>query len=63
MSPGGIIVVDDCTPGELWDGALQAYEEFVREENLSNEIAADKLDIVRAQEAHASLENYRCLLF
>jgi len=25
LSPGGAIVVDDCQPHPLWDGALQAY--------------------------------------
>lgn len=47
MSSGGIIVVDDCKPAELWDGALQAYEEFVEQKGLSNEIAAGKLGIIR----------------
>jgi O-methyltransferase len=48
MSPGGIIVVDDCKAAELWDGALQAYEDFVRQKGLSNEITAEKLGIIRA---------------
>jgi len=48
MSPGGVIVVDDCMPSQLWDGALQAYEEFVQRNGLPKEIAAEKLGIVRA---------------
>lgn len=28
---GGGIVVDDCLPDSTWDGALQAYEEFIAE--------------------------------
>ncbi|MEO5679860.1 MAG: class I SAM-dependent methyltransferase [Acidimicrobiales bacterium] len=32
MQPGGIIVVDDCKEHPLWDGALQAYQEFVEGE-------------------------------
>jgi hypothetical protein len=32
---------------ELWDGALQAYEEFVRQKGLSKEITAGKLGIIR----------------
>jgi hypothetical protein len=48
MSPGGIIVVDDCTATGFWDGALQAYEEFVQQKGLSKEIVAEKLGIIRA---------------
>jgi len=48
MSPGGIIVVDDCQAPNLWDGALQAYEEFVQQKALPNEIAVEKLGIIRA---------------
>jgi O-methyltransferase len=47
MAPGGIIVVDDCKPQALWDGALQAYEEFVRERSWPSEIAADRLGVIR----------------
>jgi O-methyltransferase len=35
MSPGWIVIVDDCKAAELWDSALQAYEEFVRGEGAS----------------------------
>jgi hypothetical protein len=45
--PGGIIVVDDCKFAELWDGVLQAYEEFVQQKDLSKEITAEKLGIIR----------------
>ena len=32
LSPNGIIVVDDCYPAcEQWDGADQAYKEFMSE--------------------------------
>lgn len=48
MSPGGIIVVDDCKPANSYDGALQAYEEFLQQEGLPKEIAARKLGILRA---------------
>ena len=47
MSPGGIIVVDDCKPANLWDGALRAYDEFLQDKALPREIAADKLGIIR----------------
>jgi hypothetical protein len=43
MSPGGVLIVDDCQPNELWDGALQAYEEFIKEKGIPQEIAFDKL--------------------
>jgi hypothetical protein len=46
MAPGGIIVVDDCKDG-MWDGALQAYEEFARERRLPIEIVAEKLGVLR----------------
>jgi O-methyltransferase len=47
MSSGGIIIVDDCQPDQMWDGALQGYQEFARERNLPTEIAAEKLGVVR----------------
>jgi len=47
MSPGGVIVVDDCEPDQMWDGALQAYQEFAREKNLPAEIVLEKLGVVR----------------
>jgi O-methyltransferase len=47
LSPGGIIVVDDCsTDDERWDGALQAYQEFVTERNLPTAITGSKLGLV-----------------
>jgi O-methyltransferase len=47
MSSGGIIIVDDCQPDQMWDGALQAYQEFTRERDLAGEIVLEKLGIVR----------------
>ena len=47
MSPGGIIVVDDCQPANLWDGALRAYEEFVESKTLPKEVVAGKLGIIK----------------
>lgn len=49
MSPGGVIVIDDCRLGGLWDGALQAYEEFIEEKGLQREIVKDKLGIIRIE--------------
>lgn len=47
LSSGGIIIVDDCKADYVWEGALQAYEEFVAEKGLPREIAAERLGIVR----------------
>jgi hypothetical protein len=46
MSPGGVIVIDDCRPSKNFDGALQAYTEFCQTRNLSVDIAANKLGIL-----------------
>ena len=32
--PGGACMVDDCKRGTQWDGALQAYAEFIAEHNM-----------------------------
>ena len=32
--PGGGVVVDDCLPNSEWDGALQAYEEFLANHSM-----------------------------
>ena len=34
LTPGGVILVDDCQPDQRWDGALQAYREFIEEHGL-----------------------------
>ena len=49
MSPGGIVIVDDCQKGEVYqfDGALQAYVEFVTEMKVEEEYAARKLAVLR----------------
>jgi hypothetical protein len=47
MARGGIVVVDDCERGKLWDGALQAYEEFVSERGIPAEVVAEKLGVLR----------------
>jgi O-methyltransferase len=56
LSPGGIIVVDDCwsKPEHLWvkgigdayDGAMQAYKEFVAEKGLPEKFVETKLGII-----------------
>jgi SAM-dependent methyltransferase len=47
LAPGGVIVVDDCSPGGNWDGALQAYLEYCAARDIAPEIHCEKLGIVR----------------
>jgi O-methyltransferase len=47
LAPGGIIIVDDCSPGGNWDGALQAYQEYCAARGIAPEIHCDKLGIIR----------------
>lgn len=48
LSPGGIIVVDDCSCENIrWDGAYQAYREFAEERGQPLEIVHGKLGVVR----------------
>ncbi|MDT5016293.1 MAG: O-methyltransferase [Mycobacterium sp.] len=50
LSPGGVIVVDDCAPNNEWDGALEAYEKFVERVGLQSDIRAVKLGIIHKPE-------------
>ncbi|MFO1393254.1 MAG: class I SAM-dependent methyltransferase [Steroidobacteraceae bacterium] len=53
LSPGGVIIVDDCDPASaLWDGAHQAYVEFCAEVGVEPEIFVGKLGVLRPREAH-----------
>ena len=47
LAPGGVIVVDDCSPGGNWDGALQAYQEYCAAANIPVDIRCGKLGLVR----------------
>ena len=47
MSPGGIIVVDDCESENLFDGAMQAYEEFIADIGVPKKIECGKLGVIR----------------
>jgi O-methyltransferase len=47
LAPGGILVVDDCAPGTVVDGALQAYEEYCSDVSCLPEIECGKLGIIR----------------
>lgn len=56
LSPGGLIVVDDCwtVSKHMWvdgvakayDGAMQAYREFVAKKNLPEKFAETKLALI-----------------
>lgn len=57
LSPGGIIVVDDCWSkprhlfvegiADAYGGALQAYREFTAREGLPDELVEAKLGVIR----------------
>ena len=47
LSPGGIIVIDDCKQGNQWDGAMQAYSEFTETEKIPPRCLLDKLGVLQ----------------
>ena len=48
LTVGGIIVVDDCSEADhRWDGAFQAYKEFMNEIDQQEEIHFSQLGVVR----------------
>jgi O-methyltransferase len=46
LAPGGLIIVDDCRPDCVYDGAEQAYREFCRAMNLPYNTVHGKLGII-----------------
>lgn len=46
MAPGGIVVVDDCSPNDKFDGALAGYLEFVEQSGFPIDIREGKLGVV-----------------
>jgi O-methyltransferase len=50
-SPGAIVVVDDMLRDNHFDGAGQAYREFVAERGLAEEIVLRKLGVIRVPRA------------
>jgi len=46
MEKGGIIIVDDCRQDEYYDGALQAYNEFIESKNIKSNIVLEKLGLI-----------------
>ncbi len=47
MTPGGVIVVDDCQTDHVYDGSRQALEEFCQTHGLQFELVAGKLGVLR----------------
>jgi SAM-dependent methyltransferase len=47
LEPGGVILVDDVTPGSRWDGAHQAYVEFCTARSLPHERIGNKAAALR----------------
>ena len=47
MSPGGRIIVDDCRPGQVYDGAFEAYEEWCNANGKQPEVVHSKLGVLR----------------
>lgn len=54
LVPGGVIVIDDCDPAhEVWNGAHQAYREFMATQGLEMDIRHGKLGILARPAAGA----------
>jgi len=47
LSPGGVIVIDDCREGDVFEGARLAYFEFARGLGREPEVRLEKLGILR----------------
>jgi len=48
MTPGGVIVVDDCNANHpMWRGGYEAYPEFVASKRLREDIRHTKLGIIQ----------------
>lgn len=48
LTPGGIMIVDDCNPNVVaWKGAFQAYVEFMKEIHQPIDIVHNQLGLLR----------------
>jgi ribosomal protein S12 methylthiotransferase len=47
LAPGGVIVIDDCHADHAFDGAHQAWREFIAANGLPAEIVEHKLAVLR----------------
>ena len=46
MAQGSVLIVDDCSPGGYFDGAFQAYSEFVSKHGLRENIVLEKFGVI-----------------
>jgi O-methyltransferase len=51
LSPGGIIIVDDCVSAHKYDGARQAYCEFVQEIGQQEAFRCSKFGLIQSDAA------------
>lgn len=51
LSPGGVIVVDDCHERHVYDGSRQALEEFAAAHGMAFEVVEKKLGVIRKPRA------------
>lgn len=51
LAPGGLVVVDDCQAGHVYDGSRQAVEEFCARHGTAYELVEDKLAVLRKPRA------------
>lgn len=47
MAPGGVILVDDCVASGKYDGAFEAYTEFVQRAGLPVDIREGKVGVIK----------------
>jgi hypothetical protein len=47
LSLGGLAVVSNCKPGNSFDGAMQAYSEFVERHQLQPRVVFDRLGLLQ----------------
>lgn len=57
MSPGGIIIVDDCRSDCDWDGSYLAFQEFCQQKNIREEIHYGKLGLIKKPRTKSLEEN------
>ena len=49
MAPGGVIMVDDVLDNRRWDGAYEAFMEFVEETGTSYEMIGNKCALIKTE--------------
>ncbi len=47
LTPGGLVVIDDCQTRHVYDGSRQALEEFAATHGLTFDVIENKLGVVR----------------